>query len=116
MNLTQIEILLNQLFDCSLAVRSAIEKNDSEEIDRLIEIKNDKLKLFQDNRKFIVELTQFKDMIEKIQEQDSENIKLLTSKKENILKQYKVNMANITVLKRYEQDNNLNGSIVDVSE
>jgi len=116
MNLTQIKILLNQLFDCSCAIYKAIANNDSQEIDRLIITKDEKLKLFQENKKFIDNLVQFNDIIDKIKQQEAKNLKLLTEKKEKILKEQKTNLANIMVLKKYEQNNNLNGSIVDIKE
>ena len=116
MELKQFELLLNQLFDCSLAINDAIKNGQTPEIDKLIEAKDEKLQLIDDNIKFINDLSQFKTLIEKIRLQENENISLLSAQKDEIGKKTKQNLANTRIVKKYEQLRNINGSIVDVRE
>ena len=116
MELKQFELLLNQLFDCSLAINDAIKNGQTTEIDKLIEAKEEKLQLIDDNIKFINDLSQFKTLIEKIRLQENENISLLSAQKDEIGKKTKQNLANTRIVKKYEQLRNINGSIVDVRE
>ena len=116
MNLSQMELLLNQLYECSIAIHSAIEKGDAQEIDNLIEIKNEKLNLIELNKKFVENTPEFLDKIKQIQEQEKVNLAYLNEKKDEIYKQYKSVQVSSKVIQKYAQNNGLNGSIVDVRE
>ena len=47
MNKLQLELLLNQLYDCSLAIYDAIQNEDLNELNNLIEAKAEKMKLVE---------------------------------------------------------------------
>lgn len=116
MHSTQMEILLKQLLDCSLAIYQAIQNDDNQELDNLIDIKSEKLKLIEETKKSVKSLETYDNIIQKIKEQEQINIKLLNEKKDLIFDEYKSTKANTKVLKKYEQLDNLNGSIVDIRE
>ena len=52
MQSSQIDLLLNQLLECSFNIYNAIKNNDTLELDALINIKNEKLQLIESNKKF----------------------------------------------------------------
>lgn len=116
MNSKQFELLLNQLFDCSLAINNAIKNDLIDEIDKLLKIKDDKIELIQSNKKFINNVQQFNNLIEQIKKQDDANIELLSRKKEETFKESRKNQINTKILKKYEQLRITNGSIVDIKE
>ena len=116
MDTKQMDLLLKQLFDCSLAIYKAIENNDSIELDKLIDIKESELQLIENNKKFFKDLDKFNNEIEKIKKQETINLELLNSKKNDIYKQYQNKIQNSKIMKKYEQSNVQNGSIVDIKE
>lgn len=116
MNPQQLELLLNQLFDCSLAINKAIKNNLSSELDNLLEIKDEKLKLIENNKKFINDFSQFNELIEKIKQQENENISLLSKQKNETYKNLQKTLSSAKIMKKYEQIENVNGAIVDVKE
>ena len=116
MNSNQYEMLLNQLFDCSSAIQKAIETDDFVELDNLIKIKNEKIELIDLNKKFFQKTPQVIEKINKIKAQDACNLELIINKKQAIQKKVQNNMANLKILKVYEQVQENNGSIVDINE
>ena len=116
MNSNQVELLLNQLLDCSFSIHKSVLNNDTEELDRLIKIKDEKIKLIEENKKFCVDLNKFKEITIKIEQQEKENLILLETKKNEISKRYKQVLANSKILNKYEINNNQSGAIIDIRE
>ena len=116
MNSKQFELLLQQLLDCSCAINGAIKNDMYEELDNLLSVKDEKIKLTEENKKFVGDISKFGELIEKIKKQEAENLKLLATKKDFVYEKTQKNFANTKVLKKYEQLTNINGSIVDIRE
>lgn len=117
MNKDQLELLLNQLYNCSLAIYAAIEKDDLNEIDNLIQQKNKTMKLLDTNKKFFNECFSLYDiMIEKIKKQENKNLQFLNVKKNEFYTKYKNAIKTAKILNKYEPSEPRSGSIVDASE
>ena len=116
MNSNQVELLLNQLLDCSFSIHKSIINNDTEELDRLIKIKDEKIQLIEENKKFCIDLDKFKELTRKIEQQENENLILLETQKKELNKIYKQTLASSKILNKYEINNNQNGAIIDIRE
>ncbi len=118
MNKSTLEILLNQFYNCSNAIKEAIEKDDSEELDALIKKKKEIIKTIELNKKFIesAEFSLFDCMIAKIKEQELENLKLLKVQRGNVYRNYLRNVRTSKVLNKYSQMEPRKGNIVDMKE
>jgi len=112
----QVELLLNQLLDCSFSIHKSILNNDTEELERLIKIKDEKIKLIEENKKFCADFNKFKEITIKINQQEKENLILLNTQKNELNKIYKQTLASSKILNKYEINNNQNGAIVDIHE
>jgi len=117
MNKMQLELLLNQLYSCSLAIYDAIDKDDLNEINNLIKQKNQIMKLIHTNKKFLRDkFTLFDVMVEKIKEQEHKNLQFLKTRRNVFYTKYKNTIKTAKILNKYAPAEPRSGSIVDESE
>ncbi len=117
MNTGQLELLLNQLYSCSLAIYAAIEADDLNEINNLILQKSKIMKVINTNKKFLQqEFSLFDVMVEKIKEQENKNLQYLKDKKNVFYAKYKNTIKTAKILNKYAPSEPRNGSIVDTRE
>lgn len=114
MNKMQLELLLNQLYSCSLAIHEAIDKDDLNEINNLITQKNKIMKILQTNKTILTEkYTLFDVMVEKIKEQENKNLQFLKIKRNVFYTKYKNTIKTAKILNKYSQSEPRSGSLVD---
>lgn len=117
MHKTQLELLLNQLYNCSIAIYKAISIDDSEELDNLIVSKSKIIKLIDTNKKFLSGSFSFFDvMVEQIKKQENLNLQLLQEKKNAYYKKYRQSIKSSKILNKYSPAITPKGSIVDELE
>ncbi len=103
MHKSQLELLLNQIYDCSIAINNAINTEDEAELSDLVARKAKKIKLLEKNKKFLEDsqMTLFDVMLRKIQEQELENINLLKAKRNIFYKKYIQSVKKSKILNKY---------------
>ncbi len=117
MNKAQLELLLNQLYSCSLAIYDAIEKDDLNEINALIKQKSKLMKVLDTNKKFMSEsFSLFDVMVEKIKEQENKNLQCLKEKRNVFYTKYKNTLKTAKILNKYAPYRAPQGSIIDTTE
>lgn len=117
MNKLQLELLLNQLYDCSLAIYDAIQNEDLNELNNLIEAKAEKMKLVDKNKKFLTcSFSLFDVMVEQIKKQEVINLQLLEEKKNIFYKKYRQTIKTSKILNKYTPAIAPKGAIVDTAE
>ena len=117
MNNAQFELLLDNLYKCSIAISNAIELDDNEEILSLIQKKREILQLLNKNLKFIEhkDSSLYKFLVQKIKEQENLNIKVLKAKHNELYKEYANTNRKSKLYVKYALKNDKIGKIVDVT-
>lgn len=117
-NIAQIELLLNQLYNCAVAFYDATVRDDEQEADLLINKKIELLNLIEENKKFAGESLSelFRVMLRKLNEQENKNIQLLKAKKSVLYNQYRESTKQNQLSVKYMVNTEKKGSIVDISE
>lgn len=118
MHKSQLELLLNTLYNCSIAIHNAIVNNDEEELNILIKKKKELLKAISTNKKFLEssDFLIYDYMLEEIRAQEKINIKLLKESRSKVYKQYQRNTRTSKILNKYSPNEPKNGSIVDIKD
>ena len=118
MNNAQFELLLDNLYKCSIAISNAIEVDDSDEMLSLIQKKREILQLLNKNLKYIEhrETSLYKLLVNKIKEQENLNIKALKAKHNELYKEYANTNRKSKLYAKYALKNNQIGKIVDVTK
>ena len=117
MHKLQLELLLNQLYDCSLAIHKAIQNEDLNELNSLIDAKTEKMKLLDSNKKFLGDsFSLFDVMVEQIKKQENANLRLLEEKKNVFYKKYRQAIKTSKILNKYSLAITPKGGIVDMIE
>ncbi len=115
-NNSQMDLLLNQLYSCSISIYNAIVKDDEQEANNLMSQKYKLLNLIKENKKFIsgdfAEI--FRGLIRKLDEQENKNIQLLKAKKNVLYKQYNDSLKKSALHNKYGFSSQTNGNIVDI--
>lgn len=116
--LTQLELILNQLYNCSAQISQCIETENLEELSSALGVKDKILEKIEQMKKTSPnwDLSAFSEVITKIEKNELSNIEKIKQSKQKIREELTAHSKTSKLINTYEPQNQTSGNILDMSE